>query len=66
MEQHAEAVASVLSLCGVLLQDEDAAAGTQAETDSLQETSHSLDQRWTTICTLALDRRLRQEHLKVF
>uniref|UniRef100_A0A3P9I3G4 KASH domain-containing protein n=1 Tax=Oryzias latipes TaxID=8090 RepID=A0A3P9I3G4_ORYLA len=61
VEQHAEAVASVLSLCGVLLQDEDAAAGTQAETDSLQETSHSLDQRWTTICTLALDRRLRVE-----
>uniref|UniRef100_A0A3P9MGH0 KASH domain-containing protein n=1 Tax=Oryzias latipes TaxID=8090 RepID=A0A3P9MGH0_ORYLA len=61
VEQHAEAVASVLSLCGVLLQDEDAAAGTQAETDSLQETSHSLDQRWTTICTLALERRLRVE-----
>ncbi|XP_043962311.1 nesprin-2 isoform X2 [Gambusia affinis] len=61
MEQHTEGVASVLSLCDVLLQDQDAAGGSEAESDSLQETSRSLDQRWRTICALALDRRLRIE-----
>ncbi|XP_040920395.1 nesprin-2 isoform X2 [Toxotes jaculatrix] len=61
IEQHTEGVASVLSLCDVLLRDEDAAGGTEAESDSLQETSHSLDQRWRTICAMALDRRLRIE-----
>ncbi|KAM7395095.1 hypothetical protein PAMA_006717 [Pampus argenteus] len=61
IEQHTEGVASVLSLCDVLLRDEDAAGGTDAESDSLQETSRSLDQRWRTICTMALDRRLRIE-----
>ncbi|XP_027896962.1 nesprin-2a isoform X6 [Xiphophorus couchianus] len=61
MEQHTEGVASILSLCDVLLQDEDAAGGSEAESDSLQETSRSLDQRWRTICALALDRRLRIE-----
>ncbi|XP_054910388.1 nesprin-2-like [Poeciliopsis prolifica] len=61
MEQHTEGVASVLSLCDVLLQDEDAAGGSETESDSLQETSRSLDQRWRTICALALDRRLRIE-----
>ncbi|KAM8847639.1 nesprin-2a isoform 3-T3 [Synchiropus picturatus] len=58
IEQHTEGVASVLSLCEVLLRDEDAG---ETEGDSLQETSHSLDQRWRTICALALDRRLRIE-----
>ena len=58
IEQHTEGVASVLSLCDVLLRDEDAAGGTEVEGDSLQETSRSLDQRWRTICTIALDRRL--------
>ncbi|KAF1376843.1 hypothetical protein PFLUV_G00215650 [Perca fluviatilis] len=61
IEQHTEGVASVLSLCDVLLRDEDAAGGTEAESDSLQETSHSLDQRWRAICAMALDRRLRIE-----
>ncbi|XP_074540850.1 nesprin-2a [Halichoeres trimaculatus] len=61
IEQHTEGVASVLSLCDVLLRDEDAAGGTEAESDSLQETSRSLDQRWRTICALALDRRLKIE-----
>ncbi|TMS12312.1 Nesprin-2 [Larimichthys crocea] len=61
IEQHTEGVASVLSLCDVLLRDEDAACGTEAESDSLQETSRSLDQRWRTICAMALDRRLRIE-----
>ncbi|XP_053737451.1 nesprin-2 isoform X3 [Synchiropus splendidus] len=58
IEQHTEGVASVLSLCDVLLRDEDAG---ETEGDSLQETSRSLDQRWRTICALALDRRLRIE-----
>ncbi|XP_034436669.1 nesprin-1-like [Hippoglossus hippoglossus] len=61
IEQHTEGVASVLSLCDVLLLDEDAAGATEAESDSLQETSRSLDQRWRTICAMALDRRLRIE-----
>uniref|UniRef100_A0A8C5GU20 KASH domain-containing protein n=1 Tax=Gouania willdenowi TaxID=441366 RepID=A0A8C5GU20_GOUWI len=61
IEQHTEGVASVLSLCDVLLRDEDAASGPEAESDSLQETSQSLDQRWRTICAMALDRRLRIE-----
>ncbi|KAM9703427.1 nesprin-2-like [Menidia menidia] len=61
IEQHTEGVASVLSLCDVLLRDEDAARSSEAESDSLQETSRSLDQRWRTICALALDRRLRIE-----
>lgn len=59
IEQHTEGIASVLSLCDVLLRDEDATGGTEAESDSLQETSRSLDQRWRTICAMALDRRLR-------
>lgn len=59
IQQHTEGVESVLSLCDVLLHDEDAAGATELEGDSLQETSRSLDQRWRTIGTLALDRRLR-------
>lgn len=59
IQQHTEGVESVLSLCDVLLRDEDAAGGTELEGDSLLETSRSLDQRWRTICTLAVDRRLR-------
>lgn len=60
IEQHTEGVASVLSLCDVLLRDEDAAGGgAEVESDSLQETSRGLDQRWRTICAMALDRRLR-------
>ncbi|KAM6906809.1 nesprin-2a [Lycodopsis pacificus] len=61
IEQHTQGVVSVLSLCDVLLRDEDAAGGTEAESDSVQETSHSLDQRWRAICAMALDRRLRIE-----
>ncbi|XP_058468686.1 nesprin-2-like isoform X4 [Solea solea] len=61
IEQHTEGIASVLSLCDVLLSDEDAAGSSEVESDSLQETSHSLDQRWRTICAMALDRRLRIE-----
>ncbi|XP_037541118.1 nesprin-1 [Nematolebias whitei] len=61
IEQHTEGVASALSLCDALLRDEDAAGGAEAESDSLQDTSRSLDQRWRTVCALALDRRLRIE-----
>ncbi|XP_055088094.1 nesprin-2 isoform X2 [Periophthalmus magnuspinnatus] len=61
IEQHTEGVVSVLSLCDVLLQDQDASHGMGADSDSLQETSRSLDQRWRTICAMALDRRLRIE-----
>lgn len=61
IEQHTEGVASVLNLCDVLLRDEDAASGTEPDADSLQETSHSLDQRWRIVCAMALDRRLRIE-----
>ncbi|XP_019746617.1 nesprin-2a isoform X4 [Hippocampus comes] len=61
IEQHTEGVTSVLNLCDLLLRDEDAAGTIEAESDSLQETSHSLDQRWRTICAMSLDRRLRIE-----
>lgn len=59
IEQHTESVASVLSLCSVLLQDEDAAGSAEVDGDSLLETSRSLDQRWRSICAMALDRKLR-------
>ncbi|XP_051909518.1 nesprin-2 isoform X2 [Hippocampus zosterae] len=61
IEQHTEGVTSVLNLCDLLLRDEDAAGTAEAECDSLQETSRSLDQRWRTICAMSLDRRLRIE-----
>ncbi|KAM9778675.1 nesprin-2a isoform 1-T4 [Syngnathus typhle] len=61
IEQHTEGVTSVLNLCDLLLRDEDAAGIGDVESDSLQETSHSLDQRWRTIRAMALDRRLRIE-----
>ncbi|XP_077408932.1 nesprin-2a isoform X3 [Vanacampus margaritifer] len=61
IEQHTEGVMSVLNLCDLLLRDEDAAGSAEVECDSLQETSQSLDQRWRTICAIALDRRLRIE-----
>ncbi|XP_057679167.1 nesprin-1 isoform X3 [Corythoichthys intestinalis] len=61
IEQHTDGVTSVLNLCDLLLRDEDAAAATEMENDSLQETSRSLDQRWRTIRVMALDRRLRIE-----
>lgn len=61
IQQHTEGVESVLGLCHVLLHDEDAAGSAELEGDSVEETSRSLDQRWRTICALALDRRLRWE-----
>lgn len=60
IQQHTEGVESVLGLCEALLRDEDAAGGGgELEGDSVRETSRSLEQRWRSICTLALDRRLR-------
>ncbi|KAM8832006.1 nesprin-2a isoform 3-T3 [Spinachia spinachia] len=61
IEQHTEGVVSVLSLCDVLLRDGDAAGSIEAESDSLQETSNSLDQRWRAVCAIAVERRLRIE-----
>ncbi|XP_061668449.1 nesprin-2 [Syngnathoides biaculeatus] len=61
IEQHTEGVTSVLNLCDLLLKDKNVAGAIEVESDSLQETSHSLDQRWRTICAMALDRRLRIE-----
>lgn len=61
IQQHTGGVESVLGLCEVLLRDEDAAGSAEPEGDSVQEASRSLDQRWRTICALALDRRLRWE-----
>ena len=59
IEQHTEGVASVLTLCDVLLRDEDVCGGSDVESDSVQGTTRSLDQRWRSICALSLERRLR-------
>ncbi|XP_046877069.1 nesprin-2-like isoform X4 [Hypomesus transpacificus] len=61
IEQHTEGVASVLTLCDVLLRDEDVCGGSDVESDSVQGTTRSLDQRWRSICALSLERRLRIE-----
>uniref|UniRef100_A0AAY5KVL8 KASH domain-containing protein n=1 Tax=Esox lucius TaxID=8010 RepID=A0AAY5KVL8_ESOLU len=58
IEQHTEGVASVLTLCDALLHDEDVCGG---DSDPLQQTSRSLDQRWRAICATSLERRLRIE-----
>ncbi|KAL0967507.1 hypothetical protein UPYG_G00253120 [Umbra pygmaea] len=58
IEQHTEGVASILTQCDVLLYDEDACGG---ENGPLQLTTRSLDQRWRTICSMSLERRLRIE-----
>uniref|UniRef100_A0A8B9LTW3 KASH domain-containing protein n=1 Tax=Astyanax mexicanus TaxID=7994 RepID=A0A8B9LTW3_ASTMX len=60
IEQHTEGVASVLTLCDVLLHDEDACSS-DSENDSIQLTSRSLDQRWRNICSMSLERRMRIE-----
>lgn len=61
IQRHTEGVESVLGLCDALLRDQDAAGSAELEGDSVRETGRSLDQRWRTICALALDRRLRCE-----
>lgn len=58
IEQHSESVAAVLKLCDVLLHDADA-CGSDSESDSIQQTSHSLDRRWRNICNMSLERRMR-------
>ncbi|XP_036438507.1 LOW QUALITY PROTEIN: nesprin-2 [Colossoma macropomum] len=60
IEQHTEGVASVLTLCDVLLHDEDACSS-DSENDSIQLTTRSLDQRWRNICSMSLERRMRIE-----
>lgn len=58
IEQHAEGVTSVLTLCDVLLRDADACGG-DSEDDSIRQTSRSLDRRWRNICATCSDRRMR-------
>uniref|UniRef100_A0A8C2KV16 KASH domain-containing protein n=1 Tax=Cyprinus carpio TaxID=7962 RepID=A0A8C2KV16_CYPCA len=60
IEQHTERVASMLTLCDVLLHDEDA-CNSDGENDSIQQTTQRLDQRWRNICSTSLERRLRIE-----
>lgn len=58
IEQHTESVASVLTLCDVLLHDADA-CGSDSENDSIQQTTLSLDRRWRNICAMSMERRMR-------
>uniref|UniRef100_A0A667Z8B9 Spectrin repeat containing, nuclear envelope 2b n=1 Tax=Myripristis murdjan TaxID=586833 RepID=A0A667Z8B9_9TELE len=60
IEQHTEGVASVLTLCDVLLHDADA-CGSDSENDSIQQTTRSLDRRWRNICAMSMERRMRIE-----
>ncbi|KAI1895380.1 hypothetical protein AGOR_G00105690 [Albula goreensis] len=60
IEQHTEGVASVLTLCDVLLHDADA-CGSDMENDSIQQTTRSLDRRWRNICAMSMERRMRIE-----
>ncbi|MCJ8731019.1 hypothetical protein PDJAM_G00191190 [Pangasius djambal] len=60
IEQHTEGVASVLTLCDMLLHDADACSS-DVENDSIQQTTHSLDRRWRNICALSTERRMRIE-----
>ncbi|XDV42021.1 hypothetical protein PO909_010774 [Leuciscus waleckii] len=60
IELHTEKVASVLTLCDVLLHDEDACSSDR-ENDSIQHTTQRLDQRWRNICSMSLERKLRIE-----
>ncbi|KAJ7990956.1 hypothetical protein DPEC_G00292250 [Dallia pectoralis] len=60
IELHTEGVASVLTLCDVLLHDADA-CGSDMENDSIQQTTRSLDRRWRNICAMSMERRIRIE-----
>ncbi|TRY83468.1 hypothetical protein DNTS_016212, partial [Danionella cerebrum] len=60
VEKHSTGVASVLNLCEVLLHDCDACA-TDAECDSIQHATRTLDRRWRSICALSMERRLKIE-----
>ncbi|XP_068456704.1 nesprin-2-like [Clinocottus analis] len=59
IEQHTDSVASVLTLCDVLLRDADACC--DGENDSIQQTTRSLDRRWRNICAMSMERRMRIE-----
>ncbi|XP_061700644.1 nesprin-1 isoform X7 [Syngnathoides biaculeatus] len=60
IEKHSTGVASVLNLCEVLLHDCDACA-TDAECDSIQQATRSLDRRWRSICASSVERKLKIE-----
>lgn len=60
IEKHSTGVASVLNLCEVLLHDCDACA-TDAECDSIQQATRSLDRRWRSICASSMERRLKYD-----
>lgn len=60
IEQHSAGVASVLSICEVLLRDSDACAN-ETECDSIHQTTRSLDRRWRNICSLSMERRMKIE-----
>lgn len=62
IEKHSTGVASVLNLCEVLLHDCDACA-TDAECDSIQQATRSLDRRWRSICAMSMERRLKYDQL---
>uniref|UniRef100_A0A8C4WWA1 KASH domain-containing protein n=1 Tax=Eptatretus burgeri TaxID=7764 RepID=A0A8C4WWA1_EPTBU len=56
IEQHSTGVASVLALCDMLLRDCDACT-TEAETNSIQQATSTLDRRWRNICTMSMERK---------
>ncbi|XP_068607766.1 nesprin-2-like isoform X2 [Brachionichthys hirsutus] len=60
IKQHTASVASVLTLCDVLLHDADACSG-DSENESIRQTTHSLDRRWRNICAMSMERRMRIE-----
>ena len=60
VETHGASVASVLSLCEVLLHDPDACPGT-SESTAIEHARDTLQTRWKNICTLATERKLRIE-----
>nr|XP_043904166.1 nesprin-2-like [Solea senegalensis] len=62
IEQHSESVASVLTLCDVLLHDADACG--DSENDTVQQTTRSLDRRWRNICAMSTERRMRIEETR--
>uniref|UniRef100_A0A3B3SXM0 KASH domain-containing protein n=1 Tax=Paramormyrops kingsleyae TaxID=1676925 RepID=A0A3B3SXM0_9TELE len=60
IEKHSTGVASVLNLCEVLLHDSDAYS-TEADCESIQQATRSLDRRWRSICAMSMERRLKIE-----
>ena len=58
IERHSSGVASVLNLCEVLLHDCDACS-TDADCESIQNVTRTLDQRWRNICTQSMERKMR-------